>query len=382
MKVILNVDAITAPVTGIGRYALELARGLAVHPQIEDLRLYSAYRWVDGPEQALRANRTIALVRRHTPFRTQALELYAQARARLFAFHARRLEGYLLHAPNYVLMPFAGPSIATVHDLSWLNFPETHPLERVLFLRRHLPGTLANASFVVTDSQFVATELRERYSVPADKLRVVPLGVDPSFRPHTAAELEPVLARYGLTAGRYTLTVATLEPRKNLLSLARAFSLLPNELKRRYPLVIAGSRGWMGKEIERSLGELAGSDAIRLLGYVAEHDLSSLYAGAHAFAFPSVYEGFGLPVLEAMASGVPALTSNASSMPEVAGDAGLLVDPHDEVAIGQGLRRLLADDDWRQHAIVAGRARAAEFTWQRCVEQTLTIYREAFARSQ
>ena len=364
MKVILNVDAVTAPLTGIGRYALELARGLATHPAITDLRLYSAYQWVDKPEDALRSNRTIALLRRRIPFRTQALEFYARARSALFNFHTRRLNGFLLHTPNYVLMPFDGPGISTVHDLSWLSYPETHPVERVRFLERHLPRTLERATHVLTDSQFVADELVDQLHVPRDKVRVVPLGVDPSFRPYSADDLTPVLSRYGLKAGAYTLVVATLEPRKNLMFLARAFAALPAQLRQRYPLVIVGGRGWLGKDIGRMLSALEASGGARRLGYVAEMDLPMVYAGAHAFAFPSLYEGFGLPVLEAMACGVPALTSNASSLPEVAGSAALLVDPLDETAISEGLRKLLDDTDWRGSAAAAGLVRASEFTWR------------------
>ncbi|MEO8460931.1 MAG: glycosyltransferase family 1 protein [Dokdonella sp.] len=381
MKVILNVDAITAPLTGIGRYALELARGLAIHPAITDLRLYSAYQWVEKPEDALRSNRTIALLRRRIPFRTHALELYARGRSALFNFHTRRLDGFLLHTPNYVLMPFDGPAISTVHDLSWLSYPETHPIERVRFLERHLPRTLERATHVLTDSQFVADELVDQLHVPRDKVRVVPLGVDPSFRPYAADDLTPILSRYGLQAGGYTLVVATLEPRKNLMCLARAFAALPTELRQRFPLVIVGGRGWLGKDLGRMLTALEASGGARRLGYVAETDLPMVYAGARAFAFPSLYEGFGLPVLEAMACGVPALTSNASSLPEVAGNAALLVDPLDETAISDGLRKLLDDADWRSSAIAAGLARASEFTWQRCVQNTVSVYQEAFAQT-
>ena len=145
MKVIFNVDAITAPLTGIGRYALELARGLARHQAIEDLRLYSAYQWVEDPAHALSANRTIAAVRRHVPFKSVALEAYTQLRSAMFRLHTRGLGDWLLHTPNYVLMPFDGPTLTTVHDLSWMNYPETHPVERVRFMDRHLPPSLERA---------------------------------------------------------------------------------------------------------------------------------------------------------------------------------------------------------------------------------------------
>jgi alpha-1,3-rhamnosyl/mannosyltransferase len=376
MRVIFNVDAITAPLTGIGRYALELAQGLARNVAIDELRLYSAYRWVDDPGSALSANRALAAVRRSVPFKTSALELYTQMRGALFRWHTRRLSGWILHTPNYVLMPFDGPALTTVHDLSWLSYPEAHPVERVRFLDRHLPRTLERADRVLTDSEFIAAEIASRFGVPRGKIRAIPLGVDAAYRPRNRDEIAPVLEKHGLRDRAYLLVVATLEPRKNLERLARAYAALPSALKARHPLAIVGARGWLNRDLERMLTPLEADGAVRRLGYVAENELPSIYAGAHAFAFPSLYEGFGLPVLEAMASGVPVLTSNVSSLPEVAGDAALTVDPLDERALGEGLVRLLEDDAWREPAAARGLLRASAYPWSRCVEATIDAYRE------
>jgi len=375
LRVIFNVDAITAPLTGIGRYALELARGLAHHEAIEELRLYSAYRWVDDPAHALAANRTIAAIRRNVPFKTQALELYQQLRGGLFRLHTRRMKGFLLHTPNYVLMPFDGPTLTTVHDLSWLSFPEAHPLERVRFLDKHLPETLARADLVLTDSEFIAGEIASRFALPRTKIRAIPLGVDAAYRPRTAEEILATLARHGLEHSAYLLVVATLEPRKNLTRLVRAYAALPPATKARHPLVIVGGRGWLNREIEQTIAPLEASGIVRRLGYVGEDELPQIYAGAHAFAFASLYEGFGLPVLEAMASGVPVLTSNVSSLPEVAGDAALLVDPTDEESLRAGLARVLDDSAWRTNASARGIARSRDYPWSRCIEATIDAYR-------
>jgi alpha-1,3-rhamnosyl/mannosyltransferase len=263
-----------------------------------------------------------------------------------------------------------------VHDLSWLDYPEAHPVERVRFLDRHLPRTLERADRVLTDSAFIADEIASRFGVPRAKIRAIPLGVDAAYRPRSRDEIAPVLEKHGLRDSAYLLVVATLEPRKNLERLARAYAALPSTLKARHPLAIVGARGWLNRDLERVLAPLEAGGTVRRLGYVAENELPSIYAGAHAFAFPSLYEGFGLPVLEAMASGVPVLTSNVSSLPEVAGDAALTVDPLDERALSENLARLLEDDTWRDAASARGILRAREYPWSRCVEATVDAYRE------
>jgi len=383
MKVVFNVDAITAPLTGIGRYALELARGLGASEEIEALKLFSIYRFVDDPDAALDSNRPFAALRRMLPFKSLALEAYTALRSGLFRARTRGFDGWLLHTPNYVLMPFDGPSLTTVHDLSWLRYPETHPVERVRFLERHLPRSLEQATLVLTDSAYIADEIHERLGVPRGKLRVVPLGVDASFHPRDADRLAPVLARHGLAGRAYLLVVATQEPRKNLARLARAYARLPDALRARHPLVVAGARGWLNAELEPVLAPLeARGEALRL-GYVEEAELPLLYAGAHAFAFPSLYEGFGLPLLEAFASGIPVLTSNGSSLAELATDVqgavALAVDPLDEDALLDGLERLLLDGAWREAAVPRARAVAAAHPWSRCVAGTIAAYREVLA---
>ncbi|MBX3697296.1 MAG: glycosyltransferase family 1 protein [Dokdonella sp.] len=379
MRVIFNVDAISAPLTGIGRYALELAQGLAQHAAIEELRLYSAVRWVEDPADALRSNRLFASLRQNLPFKTRALEAYSRVRNVLFRAHTRKLRGFLLHTPNYILMPFDGPAVTTVHDLSAFNYPDTHPPERVRFLERHLPATLERAQRVITDSTFIAAELHAKLGVPHEKLRVVALGVDPRYRPHADHELAEALSRHGLARGAYLLVVATQEPRKNLVRLARAYAALPPPLRARHPLVIVGARGWLSAELEKALAPLEASGAARRLGYVSEADLPLIYAGAHAFAFPSLYEGFGLPVLEALASGIPVLTSNVSSLPEICADTALCVDPLDESALRDGLERLLEDEAWRGASAARGLQHAAAFPWSRCVDETVAVYRELVA---
>lgn len=379
MRVILNVDAIQPPLTGIGQYALQLARGLRRHPAVAEIRFFSAYRWLDDPEQAIKANQALSQIRNRVPFKIAALHLYNFARSQLFRWRTRNFKDHVLHAPNYVLMPFPGPAVTTVHDLSYLHYPQHHPRERIAFMERQMPRTLAQAAMIITDSEFVRRELIDLLGVAAHRIQAVPLGVEAGFHPRSPAELAPILARHDLGDSRYLLVVATLEPRKNLLGLIDAYGRLPAQLRQRHPLVIVGARGWLAGELERRLEPLERGGQIKRLGYVPQEHLPSIYANAHAFVFPSLYEGFGLPVLEALASGTPALTSNRSSLPEVAGDAALLVEPEDVNALTAGLERLLTDAEWRALAVERGLRQASLFSWERCVDETVAVYRRALA---
>jgi glycosyltransferase involved in cell wall biosynthesis/GT2 family glycosyltransferase len=377
MKVILNVDAISAPLTGIGTYALHLARGLAAVSEVESLRLFSAYRWVDDVEQALRVNRHIATLRRVAPFKRLALEGYTALRSILFRRHAGALTDHVLHSPNFVLMPFDGPSVATVHDISYLRYPQYHPVERVRFLARHLPRTLERADALIVDSDCVREEMISVFGVDARKLHTVPLGVEARFHPRDATQLLPTLTALGLSPQGYFLVVATLEPRKNLVRLARAYAGLPAALRGRVPLVLVGARGWLDVELQGVLEPLERRGEVRRLGYLDDAALEAVYAGALVFALPSLYEGFGLPVLEAMASGVPVLTSAEGALAEVGGVAVLRVDPLDVEAIRAGLVRAAEDAEWRSSAVQQGLLLAKEFSWERCVQRTLQVYAAA-----
>lgn len=382
MNLILLADAINPPLTGIGHYALRLARGLRQHPDIEDLRFFAGYRWVQNPEQALTTNQPIAAIRQRIPLRTLAALTYSVLQRRLFRQLTHGMTDYLVHSPNYVLPPCPGPSIATFHDLSHLHYPHYHPRDRIAFLKLWLPGTLKRATHFITVSEFIRQEIHALLGVPLEKITCIYNGVDPDFHPRPGVETAPVLARYGLEPGRYLLSVATLEPRKNLARLAQAHARLPADLRSGLPLVLIGAPGWRTEMLEQTLAPLERAGQIRRLGYTPQDDLPYLYAGACAFAYPSLYEGFGLPLLEAMASGTPALSSNRSSLPEVAGDAALLVEPEDVDAIAAGLEHLLTDTAWRTLAARRGLEQAQRFSWERCVDETIAVYRQTLAHGE
>lgn len=369
MKLVLAVDAIAPPLTGIGRYTWELMRRYKVLPrQTVDVRFFSAGRWIEDPEALLATHRSGAL-----PL-ARSLSRHFRAPARLRRWcDARIFSRSVFHSPNYFLPPRVEGGIITVHDLSVFKFPETHPIERVRHFETAFASTLRRAAHIVTDSEATRLELAEFFGMSVDDITAIALGVSENFRPRAAQEIAQTLAQNGLTPGGYSLCVSTLEPRKRVDRLLAAYREIPTALRLRFPLVLIGSKGWLSggllEDIERGKRE----GWLRYLGFVPEADLPLLYAGAHAFMFPSAYEGFGLPVLEALASGVPTLTSNRTSLPEVAGGAAWLVEPDDHDALKYGIEHVLADDAWRREAIAKGIQSAARFNWDRCARNTLAL---------
>ncbi|MHB1360265.1 MAG: glycosyltransferase family 4 protein [Rhodocyclaceae bacterium] len=321
---------------------------------------------------ALALQGVYGLARRLLP-KPRAVKNLIEAAA--FRYHARRLPAdCLYHEPNFLPQAFAGPTVVTVADLSCFDHPDTHPIERVRILERELPGALQRADHVIVISEASSQALRRWFDVDLARISVTHLAADARFRPYSAALLAPLLATRGLTPGGYVLSVGTLEPRKNLTTLFAAYAGLPAVLRQRYPLIVVGTRGWHDKALMKSASKLIGRGELRLLGYVDDALMPTLYAGAAAFAYPSRYEGFGLPALEAMASGVPVITGNLTSLPEVVGDAGIMVDPDDADALAAYLRQLLEDRDYAENLGRRGLVRARTFSWQRCARETVAVY--------
>ncbi len=289
----------------------------------------------------------------------------------------------LYHATDFVLPPMRGktPTVLTVHDLSFERDPDSASPRLIPFLKRVVPDSARRATHIVADSYATARDLTELYGIPPAKITTIHSGAGERFTPYTGSYFEErrrgsILRRYKIGEAPFVLTVGTMQKRKNHLRLVRAFAKMIAQHPPSFSvqLVIAGGKGWLYDEVLAEVKSLGLEDRVKFIGYVEDSDLPHLYRAARVFAFPSIYEGFGIPPLEAMACGVPVVTSNASSLPEVVGDAGLQVDPFDVDALAHALDTALHDEGWRAQAIVRGPERARQFTWRGAAEQLLVIY--------
>jgi alpha-1,3-rhamnosyl/mannosyltransferase len=279
------------------------------------------------------------------------------------------------HATNNIF-PYriaASRHVLTIQDLTLLLFPEWHPADRLAAMVPALEPAVRAADHIITPSRATRNDLLKLLPADPARVSVVPDGVSPLFVPVAGAEVAAQLAPLGLRPDTYLLFMGTIEPRKNLLRLLEAMELAAPEIG---PLVLAGGRGWNDAGILSALERLEAAGRARSLGYVPDRLRPALLTGARAFVYPSLYEGFGLPPLEAMACGAPIVASHVSSLPEVVGDAALLVDPEDVQALAGAIERI-----WRDHALRAdlrarGLARAREFSWHRTARLTLDVYRD------
>jgi glycosyltransferase involved in cell wall biosynthesis len=282
----------------------------------------------------------------------------------------------LLHALGFVSpIGWRGRTVVTVYDLSFMRFPEVYNRPNRVYLNTFAPPSLRRADRVITISEDARRDVIELCGVPPERVTTILLAADDRFQPAPADEIAAFRALHGLPE-RFVLYLGTLQPRKNIETLVRAYAQLRNEGSDNHALVIAGGRGWQFDSIFNLSRELGIAAFVHLPGFVPDDEQPLWYSSATVFAFPSRYEGFGLPLLEAMACGAPVVSSSASSLPEVVGDAGMLVDPSDVEGWCSALRQLLEDEPHRAALAAAGRARAQAFSWRRMAAETVQVYRE------
>jgi glycosyltransferase involved in cell wall biosynthesis len=367
--------------TGIGEYTRELIRHL---PRVDPETSYAAWYLnarglLGGPRRFLGDLPAPNLAERWTPIPAAWFERLSE---RLDLPRVEWFVGFdVLFAPNFVPPPTRSSALViTVHDLAFRRFPETAPHGTRWWLRR-IDRALAQSARIIVVSEATRRDLLELYPVDPDRVETIPHGVDRDvFRPSSADDVGAVRERFAID-GPYLLSLGGIEPRKNLPNLIRAFASLPAGL--RPTLVVAGAGVAWNPEgrilLDAALAELPAEvrQRIHLVGYVSGPVKTALLGGAAALVYPSLYEGFGLPILEAMACGTPVLTSAVSSLPEVAGDAALLVEPLEVDSIRDGMERLLTDESLKATLTAAGTRRAADFSWTETARRTAMVLHKA-----
>lgn len=391
MRIMLDATAAVRQGAGVGRFARGLLRGLAACDAQNEYVLLTT--------GAARFDRgTLATPRHH-----RWLSLPVPERVARIAWQRLRLappptllvgRAAVFVTPDFALPPLGRvPGILTVHDLSFLIHPECADSGLRRYLSQAVPRSVRRAAAVIAVSSTTAAALTNLLAVPAERIAVVGNGVDPQFRPADETEqaaLPAILAeRFALSPG-YVLTVGTIEPRKNLVRLLQAYAALQREWARRAgsddgvrrpapPLVIAGREGWLFEPVFREVARLGLGRAVRFLTRASDGDLVALYRGAAAFVYPSLYEGFGIPPLEAMACGVPVAASTGGALPEVLGDAALTFDPLDVAAITSAIERILTDVPLRAELMARGQARARRYTWEGAARAALELFERVAA---
>lgn len=388
MKVIFATDPIFWPLTGIGRYTLELARRFSSASRVTDVRFFNMGHWQSEtdilrfgtkgsgePAAAARKLNAFGLLRKTLSNNSLVVGAYSRLTPYVYRRRLNRFAGdYVYHGPNFMLPPFDGKKVTTFHDLSVLKYPEFHPESRVSFLTPEINKAAQNADHIITVSEAVRLEVIDYFGLPEDTVTAVHLASSLRQEPPNPASLAQFLAKHGLTDQQFLLFVSSIEPRKNVMRILDAYESLPSEFRKQHPLVLTGSSGWRSEKILDRISSLEAQGVVRYLGYTNDAELNCLYYSAGALVFPSIYEGFGLPIIESQSVGVPVLTSNVSCMPEVAGGAALLVDPFDVDEIAAGLEEIMLDEGLRGELRAKGFENAQKLSWDTTAAKTLDVY--------
>lgn len=365
MRIGVDARLLSLPLMGIGRYTAEMVR--ALKRQQTELYLYTVGKPCEPGWQDERTRLRVAAWRHRVPrmLWSQSLLPYWASRDNVDVFW-----GTTHRIPR--LLPARVARVVTIHDLVWRHACETmRPLSRVVE-QWLMPQAVRIADRVIADSASTAADLESEFPLLRGRVRVVHLGPTAMPRPHTRKSLQAL----GLNRP-YVLFVGTLEPRKNLVRLLEAFGRIPESLRRGYQLVIAGAQGWGNIDLHSLIRRLGLERSVCVTGFVTDEQLATLYAHAYVLVMPSLYEGFGLPLLEALSFGVPVLTSNISSLPEVAGDAAILVDPCDIDSILAGLTLVLTNNTLHAALSANAKKRAELFSWDKAATEVREVFREA-----
>lgn len=371
MKIVFNASCIQQPLTGIGHFAYQNL--LELQKLLNNEIVAFQFNNPDKPQPTL-ASKPSSLKK----FLIKFPMVYSLKRfltnQKFKKFIAKEACDIYLE-PNFISYNTHISSIPVIYDLSFIRHPETHPKFRRKIFKKYLKKTIQSAKAIVTISAFSKAEIMDIFKVPDEKIHVAYCGASHEFKPRSASEVQATLAKYQLNYRQFILGIGTFEPRKNLIRTCEAYANLPASLRQTYPLVLCGASGWGDIQLSDKVKKLIENQEIHVLNYVSNQELYELTASARCACYASIYEGFGLPVLEAMQSATPVITSNVSSMPEVAGDAGILVNPYEISDIQHGLEQLLSNDKLCEELTEKGLVQAQKFSWEKTAKIILQACR-------
>jgi len=381
MKIAVTLDAGPAvhQRAGLSRYTQQLASYLFANHRSElDLTLFYNAHSGHTPPPPLLSIPTATLSLGQYTWRLTAL---ASQILRCAAYEHYLPVGHIYHATEHLLPYLRRPTVITVHDLIFERYPHHHKWTNRVFLAAGMRLFVKRAHTIIAASQQTKRDLIELYQTPTEKIHVIYQGIDPTFAPALPKDVQRIREGYSPravdgTPRPYLLMLGTLEPRKNHLTAMKALVRL-KQSGLPHALLIAGDEGWLFEPIRQQVAALGLQNDVHFTGYVPADDLPPLYGGATCVLQPSLYEGFGFPVLEAMACGVPVICSNVSSLPEAAGDAAILINPMDEEALAAAVARVVSEQSLAEAMREQGIAHAAQFCWERCTAETVEVYREA-----
>lgn len=381
MRISIDAGVLLKERSGLGQYVYHLVNGLGAVDSRNEYRLI-----YDSFGQSIRClpyfpYRNFSYQR--IPCAVKLLKLASGlGRWRLPAFSQIFGTADIFHWPNYLLIPGGtGKHIITICDLTFLICPSYHPRFRVQAYSAGISRAASRADAILVISQQTKQDVMRYLGVAEEKIRVVYCAVSPRFRPIIPSKRQSLLSKYSIQEEKYLLFVGNIEPRKNIVRLLEAYSQLRTQWGCSFPLILAGGQGWGNTVIYKKVEELSLQKEVRFIGYVPDEDLPGLMGGAALFVYPSLYEGFGMPPLEAMACGTPVIASNSSSLPEVVGNAALMVDPHDVDGLAEAMHRALRDSALREEMRRKGLERAKCFTWEETARQTLKVYEDVHCQS-
>ncbi len=368
MRIGLDGFPLASPKTGVGHYTFELARALAELAPEHEMEFISPLAYGPNLKAELDSIPNLTAVNPQTNSITRRWWSIGLPR------YLKRNPVDIFHGTNYeVPLWNRKRNVLTVHDLSVFTHPDKHEPDIARRARRRLPIMLRSSAMIITPTEAVKRELSERFKIDPDRIGVTPEAPRKSFQPMPATEAEAVRTRLGIDSN-FILFVGTIEPRKNLLTLVRAFESILQQTEQRPQLVIAGGQGWLSEDLHRLLEQLAFGDRLLLAGYLDDEDLRALYSSCKLFVYPSLYEGFGLPPLEAMACGAPVVASRTPALVETLQDKARLVDPLDENSLATSIIDLLNDGSARQSLSSGGLEHANTFSWNETARRTLEVY--------